>query len=240
LLGEAGSVEPAFFSALMIRAPENESFPRTMKFGVAKAPLSKAQAKDPVMQTRHSSGFDQFYAFLQTHETLSVLDMSGASQANISFITNAGHRISSDDIIGTMQQCFGEDFYGSQQAASTAQRFLEQTLTFPDDFFDAALVWDAMQFLISPVIDQTVAQLMRVMKPGGMILAFFNANDKITKIPVHNYRIQDQKTLAMITRGPEQRVQYFNNRSIEKLFDKAETVKFFLTRDHLREVLIRK
>lgn len=211
-----------------------------MKFGVAKSPFGKGQTKEPLTLTRQSSGFEQFYAFLQARENLSVLDMSGASQANISFITNAGHRISSDDIIGTMQQCFGDDFFEGQQAASTAQRFVEQTLTFPDDFFDAALVWDAMQFLISPVIEQTVAQLLRVMRPGGLILAFFNANDKITKIPVHNYRIQDQKTLAMINRGPEQRCQYFNNRTIEKLFDKAESVKFFLTRDHLREVLVRK
>ena len=211
-----------------------------MKFGVAKVSFGKSPAKEPQAQTRQSSGFEQFFAYLQARENLSVLDMSGASQANISFITNAGHRISSDDIIGTMQQCFGEDFFESQQAASTAHRFLEQTLTFPDDFFDGALVWDAMQFLISPVIDQTVKELLRVMKPGGLILAFFNANDKITKIPVHNYRIQDQKTLAMVTRGTEQKVQYFNNRTIEKLFDKAESVKFFLTRDHLREVLVRK
>jgi hypothetical protein len=211
-----------------------------MKFGAAKVPFGKGQNKEPLTQTRQSSGFEQFHAFLQARDSLSILDMSGASQANISFITNAGHRISSDDIIGTMEQCFGEDFYDSQLAASMAQRFLEQTLTFPNDFFDAALVWDAMQFLISPVIDETVKQLMRVMKPGGLMLAFFNADDKISKIPVHNYRIQDHKTLAMVTRGPEQRCQYFNNRTIEKLFDKAETVKFFLTRDHLREVLVRK
>jgi hypothetical protein len=85
-----------------------------------------------------------------------------------------------------------------------------------------------------------VTQLLRVMKPGGLILAFFNANDKITKIPIHNYRIQDNKTLAMIPRGGEQRCQYFNNRTIENLFSKAESVKFFLTRDHLRELLVRK
>lgn len=211
-----------------------------MRFGATKVPFGKGQAKEPPTQTRHSSGFEQFYTFLQAREGLSVLDMSGASQANISFITNAGHRISSDDIIGTMQQCFGNDFHESQQAASSAQRFLEQTLTFPDEFFDGALVWDAMQFLIPPVIDQTVAQLLRVMKPGGLILAFFNANDKISHIPVHNYRIQDQKTLAMVTRGTQQRCQFFNNRTIEKLFDKAESLKFFLTRDHLREVLVRK
>ena len=211
-----------------------------MKFGVAKLPFGKSQLKDPPPQIRQSSGLEQFFAYLQSRDNLSVLDMSGASQANIGYITNAGHRISSDDIIGTMQQCFGEDFFASQQAASTSQRFLEQTLTFPDEFFDGALVWDAMQFLVSPVIEQTVTQLLRVMKPGGLILAFFNANDKISRIPIHNYRIQDNKTLAMIPRGGEQRCQYFNNRTIENLFSKAESVKFFLTRDHLRELLVRK
>jgi SAM-dependent methyltransferase len=211
-----------------------------MKFGVAKLPFGKSEAKLPPAHTRQSSGLEQFFAFLHARENLSVLDMSGASQANIAFITNAGHRISSDDIIGTMQQCFGDDFHLSQQAASTSQRFLEQTLTFPDNFFDGALVWDALQFLLPPVIDQTVAQLLRVLKPGGLILAFFNANDKIHRIPVHNYRIQDHKTLAMSPRGSEQQCQYFNNRSIENLFSKADSVKFFLTRDHLREVLVRK
>ncbi len=211
-----------------------------MKFGAAKVPFAKPASKEPLAQTRLSNGFEQFYSFLQGRESLSVLDMSGASQANISFITNAGHRISSDDILGTMQQCFGNDFYDGQQAASTAQRFVEQALTFPDEFFDGALVWDAMQFLVSPVLEQTVEQLLRVLKPGGLLLAFFNADEKVTRIPVHNYRIQSQKTLLMFNRGGDQHVQYFNNRTIERLFEKAESVKFFLTRDHLREVLVRK
>jgi SAM-dependent methyltransferase len=211
-----------------------------MKFGLAKGAFGKSPPKEEPALTRQSSGFEQFYSLLQTSENMSILDMSGASQANITFITSAGHRISSDDIIGTMQQCFGDDFFESQQAASTAQRFLEQTLTFPDAFFDGALVWDAMQFLAPPVIEQTVAQLLRVLKPGGIVLAFFNANEKMKSIPVYKYRIQDAKTIAAIPRGGEQRCQYFNNRSIEKLFEKANTVKFFLTRDHLREVLIRK
>ena len=212
-----------------------------MKFGVSKGPFNKASGKDAQQPiTRHSSGFDQFYSVLQASENLSVLDMSGASQANISFITGAGHRMSSDDIIGTMQQCFGDDFFENQQAASNAQRFLEQTLTFPDAFFDGALVWDALQFLTSNLLDETVAQLLRVMRPGGIILAFFNANDKITEIPVYNYRIQDSKTLMAIPRGGVQRCQYFNNRTVEKVFEQAVSVKFFLTRDHLREVIVRR
>jgi len=41
-------------------------------------------------------------------------------------------------------------------------------------------------------------------------------------------------------RGPRARAQYFNNRSLEKLFQKFHSVKFFLTRDSLREVIVRR
>ncbi|HSU60578.1 MAG TPA: class I SAM-dependent methyltransferase [Bryobacteraceae bacterium] len=212
-----------------------------MKFGSAKGASQKPSAKDqPSGQVRHSSGFEQFCSLLQSSENLSILDMAGASQANISFITGFGHRLSSDDIIGTMQQSFGSDFFESQQAASTAQRFLEQTLTFPDEFFDGALVWDALQFLASPVLEEAVKQLLRVMRPGGLMLAFFNADEKATRIPIYNYRIQDSKTLLQVPRGGSQKAQHFNNRSLEKLFEHSSSLKFFLTRDSLREVIVRK
>jgi hypothetical protein len=178
---------------------------------------------------------------LQKSENLSILDMSGASQANISFITGLGHRISSDDVIGTMQQCFGDDFLENQQAASNAQRFLDQTLTFPDQSFDGALVWDTLQFLTSPLLEQAIGQLLRVMRPGGMLLVFFNSDEKANRIPVYNYRIQDQKTLLQTPRDSGlQRTQYFNNRAVERLFEQASSLKFFLTRDHLREVIVRR
>jgi hypothetical protein len=214
-----------------------------MKFGALKESSPKSGQKGaPATLTRQSSGFDQFCATLRNSQNLSILDMSGASQANISFITEMGHRISSDDIVGTMQDCFGQDFLESQQAASVAQRFLDQTLTFPEAFFDGALVWDALQLLTSPLLEETVDKLLRVMRPGGQMLCFFNADEKAKQIAVYNYRIQDQKTLLQIPRAGTsfQRSQFFNNRSLEKLFQKTASVKFFLTRDHLREVIIRR
>ena len=221
--------------------PHSASLLHLMRFGATTGAPTKPSPKDaPPTLTRHSSGFDQFCGFLRSTEGLSILDMSGASQANITFITSLGHRISSDDIVGTMQQCFGADFLDNQQAASNAQRFIEQTLTFPDESFDGALVWDALQFLVSPVLEDTVEQLLRVMRPGGMILLFFNADEKATRTPVYNYRIQDQKTLLQTPRGGYQRSQHFNNRTLERLFERAASVKFFLTRDHLREMIVRR
>jgi hypothetical protein len=191
--------------------------------------------------TRSSSGTEQFFHTLRTDQTLSILDMGGASQANISYITDLGHRLSSEDIVGTMDQCFGDgDFLENQAMASRGQRFLDQILDFPEQHFDAALVWDTFQFLVPPLLDQVIARLLHVMRPGGTVLAFFSANDKITNMPMYNYRIQDSKTLVLVPRNTSRQIQYFNNRTLERLFEGAQSVKFFLSRDHLREVLVRK
>ncbi len=209
-----------------------------MRFGTPKPPVSQAAGSAPV--TRRSSGVDQFFASFPPDESQSILDLSGASQSNITFITGLGHRLSSDDMIGTMQECFGADFLEGQQAAANAQRFLDQTLKFPDHSFDGALVWDALQFLSPPLIDEVIGQILRVMKPGGLMLVFFNADEKAARIPVYTYRIQDQKTLMQVPRGSSQKGQFFPTRTVEKLFEKTASLKFFLTRDSLREVIVRR
>jgi hypothetical protein len=190
---------------------------------------------------RQSSGMEQFFSSLRNDETLSILDMAGASQANISYLTDLGHRLSSEDMMGAMDQCFGDgDFFENQAMASRGQRFMDQSLLFPDDHFDAALVWDTLQFFAPGLLEQVIERLMRVMRPGGLVLAFFSSNEKVDRMPLFSYRIQDAKTLLLAPRGVERQVQYFNNRSIERLFGSAQSLKFFLSRDHLREVLIRK
>ncbi|MGH9667993.1 MAG: hypothetical protein ACRD9L_26550, partial [Bryobacteraceae bacterium] len=59
-------------------------------------------------------------------------------------------------------------------------------------------------------------------------------------IPIYTYRISDGKTLQLSQRGKRVPAQFFNNRSLEKLFQKFASVKFFLTRDHLREVIVKR
>ncbi len=190
---------------------------------------------------RQSSGAEQFFYHLRRPEPLSILDLAGASQANISFITDMGHRLSSEDILGTMDQCFGDgDFLENQAMASRGQRFLDQILNFPEQQFDGALVWDTLQFLTPPLLDQVIGRLMKLMRPGGVILAFFSASDKLTSMPLYNYRIQNPKTLLLIPRNASRPIQYFNNRTLERLFEDAHAVKFFLSRDHLREVIVRR
>jgi hypothetical protein len=45
--------------------------------------------------------------------------------------------------------------------------------------------------------------------------------------------------LQVATEGARRPAQLFNNRSLEKLFVNFDSVKFFLTRERLREVIIK-
>lgn len=190
--------------------------------------------------TRHSNGLDQFFSSLRGQAGLNILDFAGASQANVSFITNLGHRLSSEDYLRSLEITFGDEhFYENQDDPQQAEKFLHDNLNFPEGHFDGALVWDALQFLSPPLLQATVERLHTILRPGSSLLAFFHADEKAEQVPLYNYRISDEKTLLLTPRGTRKRAQFFNNRGLEKLFHE-QTVKFFLTRDSLREIIVRR
>jgi hypothetical protein len=198
-----------------------------------------AQATGP-SYTRHSNGLDQFFAGLRGQVGLNILDFAGASQANVSFITNLGHRLSSEDYLRSLEITFGDkQFYENQDDPELAERFLDANLNFPDGHFDGALIWDALQFLSPPLLEATIERLRTILRPNSSLLAFFHADEKAEQVPLYNYRISDEKTLMLTPRGSRKRAQFFNNRGLEKLFQ-DQTVKFFLTRDNLREIIVRR
>jgi len=194
------------------------------------------------VQTRNSHGLEQFFTSIRDRSGLSILDLAGASQANITFITELGHRLYSDDILRTLSSSFGadQDFFLRQAEPERAEGFLKQALDFLDDTFDGALVWDTLQYLAPPLLQLTVDRLYRILRPGAYLLSFFSADEKAKVIPVHSYRIQDAKTLQLVDRTETRPAQFFNNRAIERLFQNFESVKFFLTRDNQREVIVRR
>ena len=208
---------------------------------VRPAVSAKKTPFDATPITKHSQGLDQFFSAITGQEGLNILDFAGASQANISFITNLGHRISSEDYVRSLELAFLEgDFYANQADPERAARFLHESLRFPQQFFDGAIVWDALQFLAPELLQPTVDRLYDILRPDSFLLAFFHADEKAAQVPLYTYRISDQKSLLLTPRGHRARAQFFNNRGLEKLFHRFQSVKFFLTRDHLREIIVRR
>jgi len=190
-------------------------------------------------QVRNSNGLEQFFYSLQGRDNLSILDLSIANQDNVTFITNLGHRIYTEDVIDSIDEVFGAD-KEMQSNPVRIDMFLNQALNFPENHFDGALVWDVLQFLSPTAAQAAVDRLYHIMRPRSYLLCFFNANEKIDVVPTVNYRIRESKTLLLSSRASRQTNQFFNNRAIEKLFQRFESIKFFLTRDSLREVIVKK
>jgi hypothetical protein len=165
--------------------------------------------------------------------------LGGATQQNVSFITNLGHRLYSEDFLQILNETFGVDGTAEQSNAGRIDYFLRQSLDYPDGHFDGVLIWDALEYLAPALLTAVVERLHTIVRPKSYMLAFFHSDDKLEAAPYYTFRIQDLHTLQVAQQGTRRPAQLFNNRSLEKLFGKYESVKFFLTRERLREVIIK-
>ena len=194
-----------------------------------------------MLETRNSNGLDQFCTALEERSGMAILDLAGANQSTVSFITNYGHRLYSDDFLHQLDQCFGQgDFYDNQTNPRAIETFLRTALDFPDEAFDGALVWDVLEYLSPALLAIVVERLRAMLRPGASLLAVFHNEERAETVPCYSFRIHGHRTIQLASRGRRQPAQFFNNRSLEKLFQDFQSVKFFLTRDHLREVIVRR
>ncbi len=190
---------------------------------------------------KRSHGLGQFVESIRDSSGLTIFDAGPISQENVSFLTSLGHRLYSEDLLGALDgMTHADDPPGGPTQPDRINAFLDQALDFPMDNFDAALVWDTLQFFSRPLLLATVERLHRILRPGAYLFALFHANERPAPVPIYSYRIQEAGTLHLLPRGERMPAQTFNNRGIEQLFARFEAVKFFLTRDHLREVIVKR
>ena len=190
-----------------------------------------------VLSTRPSRGLEQFFTYLRGQAGLSILDLAGASQENINFITNLGHKLYSEDFVRSLDDIFGSE---DQTNAGRIDQFLRNTMSFEKEQFDGVLVWDVLQYMTPTLLAATLERLRTIVRPQSYLLTYFHSDEKAQQVPFYSFRIKDQQHLLLAQRGMRKPAQIFNNRSLEKLFQQFESVKFFLTREQLREVIVRR
>ncbi|MGA8763008.1 MAG: class I SAM-dependent methyltransferase, partial [Candidatus Sulfotelmatobacter sp.] len=134
-----------------------------------------------------------------------------------------------------------------------SRKFLAENLVYPTAHFDVVLCWNLPDYLDEELVKPVVGRLWSVLKPGGMLLAFFHTRDAGPDSPCYRFHITDVDTLEMqriVLRRETRRgsgapavvdgfhlQRVFNNRHIENLFRDFASIKFFLARDNIREVL---
>ena len=190
------------------------------------------------MVTRPSRGLEEFFTYIRDETGLTILELGGATQQNVSFITGLGHRLYSEDFVQLMNETFGAEDVADQSNPGRIDYLLKQALDYPEAHFDGVLIWDVLEYLAPALLNAVVGRLRQITRPNGYMLAFFHSDDKADAVPMYTFRIQNMGELQMAQRGTHRPPQLFNNRGLEKLFGDFSSVKFFLARDRLREVIV--
>ncbi|HJX00200.1 MAG TPA: hypothetical protein VJ453_08560 [Terriglobales bacterium] len=188
--------------------------------------------------TRRSSGVGELIRLLKGSEGLGILDLGPTSPANITHFTELGHRVYNEDVLLAAQNPDYKRKNENGISEIDVDRFFAENLTFRNVKFDAVLCWDIPDYLAEPLVKPMVERIASVMSPKGYLLAFFHTKDAGPDAPYFRYHIDGPDTLRL-QRGPQFRLQrVFNNRHIENLFHDYASLKFFLARDNVREVLV--
>ncbi len=212
-----------------------------------------ATALDSDRVSRRSNGLGELTRSLRGEQGMRVLDLGPTSPHNISYFTGLAHRIYNEDVLLASREpsllIEGEE---KDTRVLDVNRFMAENLAYEKEFFDAVLCWDTPDYLHAVLVKPIVQRIHRVLKPKGLLLGFFHTRDAGPDAACHRYHVVSHDTLelqripptAPRRREDDSRYAYFrlqrvfNNRHIENLFHDYASIKFFLGRDNIREVLV--
>jgi hypothetical protein len=187
---------------------------------------------------------------LNSQEALCVLDMGATSAGNIRFFTGKGHKIYSEDLLASALDPALRIQDSDGNPALDSKKFLDENLVYPNARFDVVLCWNLPDYMEESLVKPTIDRLWSLMKPGGYLLAFFHTRDAGPDSICYRYHVTGTDLLEMqevkvappgrsASEKKSPRLQrVFNNRHIENLFRDFVSIKFFLARDAIREVLV--
>jgi SAM-dependent methyltransferase len=211
---------------------------------------SKQDEGSPAPQkvSRRSSGMGEISRLLKSQEGLCVLDMGSTSPNNIRFFTDKGHRNYSEDLLRSSLDPTLRIPDAMGKSAIDGKTFLEENLQYPNSHFDVVLCWNLPDYMEESLVKPTIDRLWSLMKPGGVLLAFFHTRDAGPDSTCYRYHVTDTDMLEMqevkfavpgrLEKQSPRLQRVFNNRHIENLFRDFASIKFFLARDSIREVLV--
>lgn len=188
--------------------------------------------------TRRSTGFNEFIKYISKQEHLRILDLGATSAANITFMTGLGHNFHQEDLLRLSADKDLIVANGDGGTVFDTDRFLHDNLNFGREEFDAVMLWDVADYLPEPLVKPVIERIHIGMKPTSILLGFFHTKDAGPKEPFYRYHISSKEAVDMEPGESFKLQRVFANRHVENLFRDFASIKFFLGRDNLRDVLV--
>ncbi len=174
-------------------------------------------------------------AALANRDAPVVLDLGPVVGSNVSFLgEQLGCRLRVEDLFTDIDRLTREG------KLDTLPEFLAQRFSYEPESLDAVLCWDVLDYLDKPAATILAGKIVEWVKPGGVVLCFFNMVTSPT--PVYTrYVIADTERLHYRTSpAAHPRRTVYQNRDIDRLFAGLHVSESFLLQHKVREVLLRK
>jgi len=166
-----------------------------------------------------------------------ILDLGSVVGGNLQFFIDLGCKVTADDLLKPVETILPEaGVPGTDWKGPSAKR-----LEHPDMSFDAVIAWDLFDFLAPTEAKVFARDLLRIVKPGGIVLAFFTSRETERREPHRRFRIHSQDKIEWISVGRSRTLRHvYQNRDIERMFDGFKTHTAFVLQNGTREMLLEK
>src|SRR6266404_5763349 len=183
-----------------LRSGNSQNFPRPALASArgrvataASAPPVKAMKTGPGTNPtivpralRVSNGLKEFLCQLDGIGRGHLLDLGPARQTTITFFIERGFKVYTEDMLMTWKIFLDADEQrkaglpqdadrSEMTPAARAERFLETTLGYPEQTFDAILMWDILDYLDTDLMTRLATRVTSLVRDGGVVFAIFHA-----------------------------------------------------------------
>ena len=180
----------------------------------------------------------KFLANLNARSQRLLVDLGPVVGTNVAFFgEELGCKIHVEDVFKDIDRHVTEDKLDALPSF-LAKRFAQE-----DGTVDGILCWDIFDYLDKGSAQVLARELVRMLRPEGMLFALFNVVEAATKAPpgFTRYVVADRQQLQYRAyRGARGKQRPLSPRDIQRLFEPLHIYEQFLLKNNLREVLFRK
>ena len=167
-----------------------------------------------------------------------VLDLGSVVGGNLQFFIDLNCKVTADDLSRPVETVLPDpaDKAGADWKQPAAPR-----LDYPADSFEAVLAWDCFDFLAPKEARDFSRELHRIVKPGGIVMAYFTSRETERREPSRRFRILAADRIEWIPVGVSRSLRHvYQNRDIERMFEGFRTHFAVVMQNGNREILLEK
>jgi hypothetical protein len=183
-----------------------------------------------------SKAFPKFLSILTNRPSPVLLDFGPVIGTNVEFFgERLGCKLFIEDLVADLDR---HTKAGTLENLPTA---LEARFRHADASVDGILCWDLFDFLDKKSTEALARQVIRMVRPGGVVMGLFATAAKSDHTSFTKYEIVDESSFRHRHHpgvgGVKRAIQ---NRDIIRMFDGLTVADSFLLKSNIREMLLRR